>query len=798
MGAKRELKFALERYWSATASRASKDGVDALLTCASSLRARHWKLQHDAGVSIIPSNDFALYDQMLDLAVLLGAVPSQYRAINDAVKQHVDGASVHPLAGTLETMFAMARGIQITLNGCALDLPALEMKKWFSQNYHYIVPELNGQTSKFELNKDYVKPVLEYNEAKALGYRTKPVLIGPITFLMLSNVDHRSALLVKDQTLDKVLDAMLPVYVEVLLQLQSAGAELIQLDEPALVLDLPACAKKLYNKAYDYIYKHLNQANSDVRSKLLVATYFDDLAPEWLDVLLSLPVDGVHVDLVSVPKQGSALVAALNNDKHARSLSVLSLGVVDGRNIWKTNIQSTLTALRSVVDQIQVPLDTVIVSSSCSLLHVPHSLSLESQLKPEMLSWLSFAQEKLGEIVALARSVSSDPTISALLESNAADALSRLHSPLIHDPAVKKRVEDVDDSMLKRQSPFAVRIVQQQAAIGLPLFPTTTIGSFPQTAEVRSWRAALKSGKLSADDYMQKVKEETVRCIQLQEKLGIDVLVDGEFDRVDMVEYFGQHLNGFMFTQYGWVQSYGSRMVKPPIIYGDVSRPHPMTVEISKFAQSYTSKPVKGMLTGPVTILQWSFVRDDQPRSLTAQQIALAIRDEVSDLDHAGLRVIQIDEPAIREGLPLRSSKRADYLQWSVDAFLLSSTGVADSTQIHTHMCYSNFEDMLADIVRMDADVLTIENARSDVKLLSHFTRSAYPNHCGPGMYDIHSPRVPSLDELRARIKLLQAYIMPEQLWVNPDCGLKTRGWPEVEQALQNLVTVALEARKAK
>jgi 5-methyltetrahydropteroyltriglutamate--homocysteine methyltransferase len=743
MGGQRELKFALESFWAGKSNEAS------LLKAAQNLRAEHWKMQKDAGIAAPPSNDFSLYDHVLDMAATLGAIPKRFA--------HGSG----PL--TLEAYFAMARGSE--------HATAMEMTKWFDTNYHYVVPE-------FEAGMHYqllsLKAVNQYLEAKSLGIETRPVLLGPASFVLLGKLTDVSI------TRAQVLKAILPLYEELLTRLHAAGADWIQIDEPCLCLDLDSNAQALFRAAY----KDLSSQTGSPR--LMLTTYFGDLR-ENLDLALSLDTAGLHLDLVRAPHQLADLLAKSPRDLH------LSLGLVDGRNVWRTDLTNALTLLESATRILGS--DRIQVAPSCSLLHTPVDLNSEKKLDPSIRSWMAFARQKLAEVVLLARAIEDKSFVQRDLDENAHLIASRKSSTLINKSEVQHRVAETNDSMLHRTNPYSIRREQQASALSLPMFPTTTIGSFPQTGEVRKTRAAFRNGKIDQRAYDQFVEEETERCIRFQEKLGIDVLVHGEFERNDMVEYFGEQLEGFVFSENGWVQSYGSRCVKPPIIFGDVHRPHPMTVRWSTYAQSLSSLPMKGMLTGPVTILQWSFVRDDQPRSQTCQQIALAIRDEVTDLEAAGIKIIQIDEPAIREGLPLRRADWPEYLDWSIKAFRLASSGVADKTQIHTHMCYSEFNDMIDSIVAMDADVISMECSRSRMELLDAFHRVRYPNEIGPGVYDIHSPRVPEDGEIEALLTKALEVLTPQQLWINPDCGLKTRGWKEVEQALTKMVATAVSLR---
>ena len=742
MGRQRELKFALEKYW-----RGEMDEGD-LLATARELRANHWRLQQAAGIEAPPSNDFSLYDHVLDMAVTLGAVPARFG--------HAGG----PVG--LKTYFAMARGAQ--------NATAMEMTKWFDTNYHYVVPE-------FEPDINYVlstKAVEDYLEAKALGIETRPVLLGPVSFALLGKTTDSSV------TRGQVLEAILPLYEELLSRLHAAGASWVQMDEPCLCLDLDDIAQKLYRDSYAKLCGH------NALPKFMLTSYFGELGAN-MDLALSLQTAGLHLDLVRAPQQLAALLAKETHGLH------VSLGLIDGRNVWRTDLTKAMSLLESAVKTFGS--ERVQVSPSCSLLHLPVDLDAESKLDLNIRSWMSFAKQKLVEVSILAQAIENKAAIQGELDENARLIAARKSSPLIHKAEVARRIAAVNAAMSMRESPYPVRRERQAKAIGLPPLPTTTIGSFPQTAEVRKTRAAFRNGKIDQQAYDKFVEEETERCIRFQEEIGIDVLVHGEFERNDMVEYFGEQLEGFVFSENGWVQSYGSRCVKPPIIYGDVSRPKPMTVRWSTYAQSLSKLPVKGMLTGPVTILQWSFVRDDQPRSQTCKQIALAIRDEVADLEAAGIKIIQIDEPAIREGLPLRRVDWPEYLEWSVDAFRISSSGVDDSTQIHTHMCYSEFNDMIDSIVRMDADVISMECSRSRMELLDAFHRVRYPNEIGPGVYDIHSPRVPDKQEMESLLGKALEVLTPQQLWVNPDCGLKTRGWPEVGSALRNMVETAAVLR---
>ncbi|KAJ3010195.1 methionine-synthesizing 5- methyltetrahydropteroyltriglutamate--homocysteine methyltransferase [Thoreauomyces humboldtii] len=752
MGGNRELKKLVENYWS------GKVDEKALLSGAKTIRTEHWNIQKNAGVQDghIPANDFSFYDQVLDHLHIFNVIPQKYQG----------------LQFPLEAYFAMGRGLQKE----GIDVPAMEMKKWFDTNYHFIVPEF---TSNQEFSLRSRKPIDEFLEAKAAGIKTRPVLIGPVSFLRLGKA-------AKGQNFEPIslLDKLLPVYEELLRELVSAGAEWVQLDEPVLTFDLPAEAKEQYRKAYAKL-----SAVSGV--KILVANYFGRLGNN-LDIVANLPVSGLHIDLVRAPEELDAVVKVAKDKK-----LVLSLGVINGRNIWKADLDAAIKIVKKASDVLGS--DNVLVAPSCSMLHTPHSLEAEVKMDKQILDWLSFSVQKLDELVVIAKAVNQgEDAVKEALTANRASMNARRTSPLIHNKDVQAEMKAVTENMFKRKSAFAVRAAAQKTKLNLPSFPTTTVGSFPQTKEVRVARQKLKKGEWTQAEYESFIKAETDKCIRFQEKVGLDMLVHGEFERNDMVEYFGENLKGYVFSQNGWVQSYGSRCVKPPIIYGDVSRPEPMTVFWSTYAQKQTTKPMKGMLTGPVTMLQWSFVRDDQPRSDTAFQLALAIRKEVQDLEAAGIPAIQIDEPAIREGLPLRHSDWEAYLKWAARAFLLSSTGVEDTTQIHTHMCYSDFNDIFSTIQALDADAITIENSKSDLKLLHAFEQYGYTNGIGPGLYDIHSPRVPSQDEMRERLQEMLKYLKKDLVWVNPDCGLKTRGWPETEKALDNMCRVAESFRAAK
>jgi len=758
IGARRELKKALENYWS------GKSNEAILLAVGRTLRREHWLLQKQFGLQHIPSNDFSFYDHVLDTACMVGAVPARYRSSGELV--------------SLQTYFAMARGSSARLpHGanpeCTPGVPAMEMTKWFDTNYHYIVPEFTPQQH-FHLASR--KPVDEFLEAKALEIHSRPVLLGPISFLLLGKMKGTA------QAPLALLDLLLPVYAELLQLLEEAGADWIQFDEPFLALDMAPEVRRAFAGAYE----RLSLRSS--RLRFLVAAYFDGLR-ENLDSALHLPISALHLDLVRAPEQ---LRQAL--PKMPRSL-LLSLGVIDGRNVWRNDLDNSLALIEHAVQGLGP--DRIFIAPSCSLLHSPVDLDLETHLDRELCGWLAFAKQKLEEVVVLTRAINEGrEAVGEFLDANREAMQRRRTSARIHNEDVKRRVAQFASDQPHRRSPYSVRRRLQQERLRLPLLPTTTIGSFPQTPEIRAARAEYKGGKRSLDDYGVFIRAAIEKTIRYQEKIGLDVLVHGEFERNDMVEFFGEQLSGFMTSENGWVQSYGSRCVKPPILYGDVARLRPMTLEWTRFAQSLTPKPVKGMLTGPVTILQWSFVRDDQPRANTCRQVALAIRDEVCDLEAIGIRIIQIDEPAFREGLPLRRSDWRCYLQWAVEGFRLASSGVRDETQIHTHMCYAEFNDIVASVAEMDADVISIETSRSQMELLGAFARFHYPNEIGPGVYDIHSPRIPTKEEMEALLEKALRVLSPWQLWVNPDCGLKTRRWEEVRPALSAMIEAARNLRK--
>ncbi|NOS73682.1 MAG: 5-methyltetrahydropteroyltriglutamate--homocysteine S-methyltransferase [Methyloglobulus sp.] len=742
LGEHRELKFALERYWRGEITQ------DELGRIAAELRQRHWRLQASSGLDLIPVGDFSYYDHVLDTSVMLGVIPERF------------GSSTG-----FDTYFRMARGQSTD----GVPFRACEMTKWFDTNYHYLVPEVTAD-QQFVLSS--TKLFDETRELQAMGYQPKPVLLGPLTWLWLAKTTS-------DFNKLDLVDRLLPIYGEILHRLADQGVEWVQIDEPILVLDLP----NTWRNAFESVYNRLQ--SSPV--KMLLATYFGELG-EQASFACKLPVAGLHIDLVRAPEQLTAVLDNFVNHK------VLSLGLIDGRNIWRTDLNAALSAIADARERFKGELW---LAPSCSLLHVPIDLEHETALDPTIKPWLAFARQKLTELEVLRLAIEEPAAAEPDLIVSANAIRSRRESTLIHNPAVQAELAKIDSSLTQRQNPFPVRREQQRAKLKLPSYPTTTIGSFPQTPEIRKARADFKRGLISETDYIKHMEHTIEFCVREQEKLGLDVLVHGEAERNDMVEYFGEQLDGFLFTANGWVQSYGSRCVKPPIIYGDVSRPKPMTVGWSQYAQSLTDKPMKGMLTGPVTILNWSFVRDDQPRSTTAYQLALAIREEVNDLERAGIPIIQIDEAAFREGLPPRQSRWQTYLDWAVRAFRICSSGVNDSTQIHTHMCYSEFNDIITSIADMDADVITIETSRSNMELLYAFIDFNYPNEIGPGVYDIHSPNVPTTDDMIALLKKAGERIDSDHLWVNPDCGLKTRQWQDVRISLANMTEAAKALRSA-
>ena len=747
IGRDRELKKAQEAFWKGELDEAG------LLAVGRDLRKAHWDVQKQAGIELLPAGDFAWYDQVLTHSLMFGVIPERFRP--------ADGQA------TLHTLFAMARGVS---DSCCGGAHAQEMTKWFDTNYHYLVPEFSADQH-FHLGWDQLFD--EVKEARELGHSVKPVIIGPLTYLWLGKA--------KGGEFDKLdlLDRLLPLYGQIFQRLAELGVEWVQIDEPILVLDLPQAWKNAFERAY-------NQIQRDPLKKLL-ATYFGGLE-ENLGLAANLPVDGLHIDLVRAPEQYPTILDRLPAYK------VLSLGVVNGRNVWRCDLEKALATLQHAHERLG---DRLWVAPSCSLLHSPVDLGREDQLDAELKSWLAFAVQKCAEVAVLAQAVDQPDAANvraALAESRAVQA-ARAASPRIHKPAVQARVAAITARDSQRQSPFAQRIEQQRAGLNLPLFPTTTIGSFPQTASIRLARQSYKQGKLSEAEYVEAMHSEIRHAVEVQEHLGLDVLVHGEAERNDMVEYFAEQLDGYAFTRFGWVQSYGSRCVKPAVIVGDLSRPHAMTVEWIRYAQGLTRKVMKGMLTGPVTMLMWSFPREDVSREAQARQLALAIGDEVLDLEAAGIRIVQIDEAAFREGLPLRQAQWQSYLDWATEAFRLCAAGVRDETQIHTHMCYSEFNDVIESIAAMDADVITIETSRSDMELLEAFEAFDYPNEIGPGVYDIHSPRVPDASEMANLLRKAARRIPAERLWVNPDCGLKTRGWAETEAALIHMVAAARQLR---
>ena len=762
LGLQRELKQALESYWKGQSTR------KALLATGAQLRERHWQLQQSAGLDHIPSNDFSFYDHILDLSCMLGCVPERYGW---------QGGEID-----LDLYFAMARGRQ----SGGQDVTAMEMSKWFDTNYHYLVPEFTADPT-FKLSS--TKLFDEYSQAKARGIQTRPVLVGPLTYVTLGK--KRAGANYCRSTL---IPKLVPVYIEALRKLHSLGAQWVQIDEPALALDL----RDQYRTACSAAYRDICAAVPGL--KILLATYFDSLRDNT-DLAFSLPVAGVHLDLCRGPGQANTQANKADDILEAALAKAgdksLSLGVIDGRNVWKNDLSVSLARIERAVAKLGK--SKVMVAPSCSLLHTPVDAAAENQLDVTVANWLAFATQKLGEIVTLAKGANRGrEAIEDELDASDAVRRHRETSSRIHNPEVQRLLSSITADMKKRRSGYSERRTLQADRFKLPPFPTTTIGSFPQTAEIRQARAAFKSGSIDADRYKQAMQKEIRTVVDYQHRVGLDVLVHGEAERNDMVEYFGEQLDGFTFTRNGWVQSYGSRCVKPPIIFGDVSRPRPMTVEWATYAQSLTNRIMKGMLTGPITILQWSFVRDDQPRSVTSRQIALAIRDEVADLERAGIKMIQIDEAALREGLPLRRADWQAYLDNAVEDFRIASCTVEDRTQIHTHMCYSEFNDIMPAIAAMDADVISIETSRSQMELLGAFVDFRYPNGIGPGVYDIHSPRVPTIEEMTALLEKASQVLSPDQLWVNPDCGLKTRGWPEVEQALINMVAAARQMREGR
>ncbi len=745
IGAKRELKFGLERYWKGESSR------DELKALGAQLRARHWDQQK--GLDLAPVGDFAFYDQVLDMSFTLGNLPARVQGF------HGD---------KLDNYFRVARGRSAAgaeeHAACCGGVAAGEMTKWFDTNYHYIVPEFTADT---QFNLDFSRLSGQLREAQALGVKVKPVIIGPLTYLWLGKAKDDSDKLA-------LLPRLMAVYRALLSHLNAVGVEWVQIDEPILVTELEPAWREAFASAYE---------GFEVRSvKLLLATYFGQLK-ENLDLACSLPVDGLHIDAINARDEVARAAQKLP------AQSVLSVGAINGRNIWKTDLNAALEWLAPLAQQLG---ERLWIAPSCSLLHVPVDLASEAKLDAEIRSWLAFALQKLDELQVLAAALNGRrDQVADALAANAAAIAARRNSPRVNNPAVKAAIARIDAALGKRQHAYAERAPKQSAILNLPAYPTTTIGSFPQTADIRHARSEHKAGRLDDAGYQVAMRREIERSVREQEALGLDVLVHGEAERNDMVEYFGEQLNGYAFSQFGWVQSYGSRCVKPPILFGDISRPQAMTVAWITYAQSLTNKPMKGMLTGPVTILNWSFVRDDQPRSVSCYQLALAIREEVLDLEKAGVRVIQIDEAALREGLPLRRAQWGEYLRWAVESFRIAANGVQDETQIHTHMCYSEFNDIIASIADMDADVITIETSRSDMELLDAFDNFRYPNEIGPGVYDIHSPNIPTQEHIVALMQKAAERVPAGRLWVNPDCGLKTRQWAEVIPALTNMVAAA-------
>ena len=778
IGGDRELKKAQEAYWRGEIDQTQLEQI------GRELRKAHWQLQADAGLDLIPTGDFAWYDQVLTLSATLGNIPARHRK-NAAAAGHAhshqddrsccahqssdvaESAPAPCLDIDLDTLFRVARGRAPT----GIATSASDMTKWFDTNYHYLVPEFHvGQ--KFQLSWRQI--IDETAEAIALGHKVKPVILGPLSYLFLGKEKGEKG---QGATFDRfdLLDNLLPAYQQLITALSQAGATWIQIDEPILVLDLPA----KWQRAFESVYNRLQHS----KLKILLATYFGALG-ENLSTAVNLPVAGLHIDAVRAPEQLLNVIDRLPAHK------ILSVGVVDGRNIWRNDLEKSLGLLNPAQERLG---DRLWIAPSCSLLHSPVNLEREEKLPQDIKNWFAFAKQKVQEVVALKTLLTRpfDAIARAAQTASTTAAQTRLSSTKIHNPDVQARLKLIKPEHAQRNSSFAQRIAKQQVLLQLPAFPTTTIGSFPQTEHIRHTRSEFKQGKINAAEYESRIRQEIADCIAKQEHLEIDVLVHGEAERNDMVEYFGEQLNGYAFTQFGWVQSYGSRCVKPPIIYGDVSRPAPITVSWARYAQSLSKKPVKGMLTGPITMLFWSFVRDDQPRATTALQIALALRDEVVDLETAGIQVIQIDEPAIREGLPLREKERKEYLDWAVTAFRIAASGVQDETQIHTHMCYSEFNDIIKAIADLDADVITIETSRSDGELLQAFEQFHYPNDIGPGVYDIHSPNIPEVQTMVNLLKRAAREIPVERLWVNPDCGLKTRRWPETEAALARMVEAA-------
>ena len=744
IGGQRELKKHLEAFWS------GQINDSRMLEEMKKIRRGNWLLQLQAGIDQIPSGDFSPYDHVLDTAVMAGVIPARFAAPSGAVD--------------LKTYFAMARG--------GPEVPALEMTKWFDTNYHYLVPELQeGQN--FVVRSD--KPIREFLEARELGILTRPVLLGPVSFLLLSKTANSTF-----HPLG-LLERLLPVYGQVLMKLRDAGAQWIQMDEPCLATEQSAAAHQAFQRAY----QTLSLAAPGL--KLMLTSYFGPLADN-LDCAVNLPVAGLHLDMTRAAHELPELISKIGPAK------VLSLGLIDGRNIWRADLAEKVEPLTLAVRALGT--QRVMVGPSCSLMHVPVDLYMEPRAADEPFTWMAFAHQKLHEIVALKNAVDSPKAATAVFATASAALAARNMAGGVVNPAVRQRAAAVTPAMMERHSRFSVRKVAQQENLNLPLWPTTTIGSFPQTQEVRRVRMAWRAGTMPLEDYHAFHQQQIQDAVEIQEAIGLDVLVHGESERTDMVEFFGEQLAGFLTTANGWVQSYGSRCVKPPVIFGDVHRPVAMTVDISAYAQSLTTRPMKGMLTGPVTIMQWSFVRDDLLRREVCRQIALAIRDEVMDLEKAGIRIIQVDEPALREGLPLAADQRKEYLNWATECFRLAVCGVADSTQIHTHMCYCDFNDIMPAIAALDADVISIEAARSGMALLAAFREFRYPNDVGPGVYDIHSPEIPTVEAMANLLQMAARVVPADQLWVNPDCGLKTRRWDQVTPALTSMVKAAAMLRQ--
>lgn len=755
IGAKRELKFALESYWRGESSR------DALKALGAELRQRHWTAQQE--LDWVPVGDFAFYDQVLDMSFTLGNLPERVQGFEgDALDNYFRVARGRSAVATESPSTGHTR--------CCAGIAAAEMTKWFDTNYHYIVPEFSSTT---EFKLDASRLLEQLAEARTQGIQAKPVLIGPVTYLALGKAKDGTSKL-------ELLQRLLPVYAQLLDALATQGVEWVQMDEPILVTELDADWQHAFNTAYH----HLKSS----RVKLLLATYFGQLA-ENKYLAANLPVAGLHIDAINGQDDVQQLLGLLPAHK------VLSLGVINGRNIWKTDLNAVLDWVEPLAERLG---DRLWIAPSCSLLHVPVDLNSEQKLDADIKSWLAYALQKLDELRVLGKALRHGrDCVKAELADNASALAARRTSHRVHNPVVQAAVKQISSQLGQRQSRYEARAPKQARLLKLPAFPTTTIGSFPQTAEIRQTRSEFKAGRLEFARYQGAMRAEIERCVREQEALGLDVLVHGEAERNDMVEYFGEQLDGYAFSQFGWVQSYGSRCVKPPILFGDISRPKAMTTEWIQYAQSLTRKPMKGMLTGPVTILNWSFVRDDQPRATSCYQLALAIRAEVLDLERAGVRVIQIDEAALREGLPLCKSQWKEYLHWAVESFRISANGVADETQIHTHMCYSEFNDIIASIAAMDADVITIETSRSDMELLEAFEHFDYPNEIGPGVYDIHSPNIPTKAGIVELMQKAAKRIPTDRLWVNPDCGLKTRQWAEVIPALQHMVEAARTLRQS-